>query len=169
MDGAVLDGFFECRSVLLANARREVDNHRKLGNPPRSLGGHVFFDFDFEPGQIEVFMTLSIDAHDRRNATGQRRSQQIGRRKRFAFSVVVHRGIGRKFATTWLVDGFTAEGALVFDIDFDHLFFFSKRGLGFGETWIGPVYPFSPTSHQCPNGEAIDTVFRLENRVGRSI
>ena len=73
MDRAMLDGFFECRSVFGTDARRKTNHHRQLGNPPRSLGGHVFFDFDFESGQIEVVVAIRVDAHDRRNAACQRR------------------------------------------------------------------------------------------------
>ena len=93
MDGAVLHDLFKCRAMFLTDARRKVDPHRQLGDSARRLGGHVLFDFYFKSRQIEVFVAIGINAHDRRNTTRQRRCNQIRRRERFAFAVIVNRRV----------------------------------------------------------------------------
>jgi hypothetical protein len=74
----------------IVGRQRKLQDH--FGNAP-GIGSHNFGDLNLGAGQIQV-MAPGNDAHNGHHTRTQGRAHQIGRRKGFSPSVIVHRGIG---------------------------------------------------------------------------
>ena len=66
----------------------------KCDNSSGRIGAHFFGCFDLHALKVDR-VSLGRDSHDRGHTGGQRGRDEIGRRKRFALSLVVDGGVGR--------------------------------------------------------------------------
>ncbi len=82
-------------AMRMVSRERHEDFDRQSLNAPRSARSHFLFHAKPHAAQIDR-VALGMDAHDRGHAGGKSGGDQIGRRKRFAATVVVHRRVGRQ-------------------------------------------------------------------------
>ena len=70
----------------------------KCDNSSGRIGAHFFGCFDLHALKVDR-VSLGRDSHDRGHTGGQRGRDEIGRRKRFALSLVVDGSIGFQFGS----------------------------------------------------------------------
>lgn len=81
--------------------------------------GHFFLHGDFQSSQIDVF-AARINVHRRRDAGAERGGHQVRGRKRFAFALVIDRGVGGEGGAGGQVFGGAMQATVVGDVDLNH-------------------------------------------------
>ena len=116
MNGAGQGGAFEGGSLWVIGGEGNANFGREFPDAPDGRGDHFFFDANGGAAKVDA-VALGIDAHDGDHAGAKCGGAEVGRRKGFAFAVVIHRRICEKGASGRTVPGLRAEAAEIFDVD----------------------------------------------------
>ena len=97
----------------------EVEIEVDLSDATRRFGRHDFRDFDFGITDVDTESSGS-EVHERQHTTAECSRNQVGRREKFAFAVVVERGIGNDFVTRVDMGSFGAEVTQIYCLNRSH-------------------------------------------------
>src|SRR4051812_8391995 len=96
-----------------------LDRYRELPDATNGSRNHLFAYVSGSALNVQV-MFLRVDSHDRDNATSQRCTDQIGRRKGLTPPLVILRGIGADHISRWAMADTAMQLAFVNHAHLDH-------------------------------------------------
>ena len=95
---------------------RHVNRYRQSADTSNRSGDHLFGYFDRRVRQINL-VSLGNDSHHGQHARAECRGNQVRRRERLAFAVIVDRGVGDQLVARGGVGRFATQAAegILFD------------------------------------------------------